>query len=989
MPIHIECCRRMYAANSIVIGITGMIRSISQINNKIQLKNANQTIDQNLSEMLAWLTDPSVFSVGQIPMRSFDQGRDSNCELNIDGEWSFFYGERKDDIPEGFYERDFDFKVWKNINVPSNWEFEGFGVPIYVNDRYPFPKNPPHIPDENPFGIYKKTITTPENWTNQKTILEFGAVKAASFYWINGHFVGYNQDSKTEVRFDVSDYMDSGEIEISVLVFRWCDGSYLECQDFWRVSGIERSVRLINVSKNHIVDHHIKPSLTNDYKNGLLEIELKYSIESASDDCVFVSLSRNGTTILAEICEAEDVDSSVFVFQVNNVEHWTAETPNLYDLVIEYKRGIETLDQRIEKIGFRNVEIIGNQLKVNGKPITLYGINRHEHDDRTCHVITTASMIEDIKLMKENHINAVRNSHYPNAREWYALCDEYGLYMIDEANIESHGMGYEEESLAKDANWQDAHMDRVERMYQRSKNHPSIIIWSLGNEAGNGINFEEAYKWLKTQDTTRPIQYEQSFEGWNTDIVCPMYPTLEMVEEYAKERGDRPYIMCEYSHAMGNSNGNLWEYWQLINKYDCLQGGFIWDWMDQGMWSEEGYWKFGGDYGPEDTPSDGNFCINGLLWPDRSPKPAMTEMKKCYQPAFFEMEKKDGIVSVRVQNRYDFIALNGLFEYEIITKTGSIDKVSQKIALLAKEETVIQIDIKNLSKIDDVWINVSVFDSDRIVGSDQFKIIDGKSNAFETNNKLEDQLLSDRIKILASTLTPKFWRAPVDNDFGWDMAQELGVWKDIEENTKLDFKEVERGMDVIWTLPNNAGSIKAKYMFDGNAVAISGCLELSDKLPPMPRFGFYFSILGNDNRVKWWGRGPHENYPDRKYSAHMGWHENEVQNMYVPYISPQESGARQDVTEFQIITEDFGIVKIESKTEIGFSALNYAPVEFNRQNINDKHTIDMQTDGNTHIFIDIAQMGLGGIDSWLSRPLDKYMLTEKVYNFEFRLTLLN
>ncbi|MFT6336708.1 MAG: beta-galactosidase [Halioglobus sp.] len=960
--------------------------------NKVKIEYSKLNIskykdNQILSEMLTWLSDPSVYNVGQIEMASFGHGRDSTYELNIDGEWSFLYGEWKDEIPVGFHEKGFDIESWKKIKVPANWEFEGYGVPIYVNDRYPFPKNPPYVPEQNPYGIYKKKVEIPKDWKNRKLILEFGAVKAASYYWINGQFIGYNQDSKTEVRFDVSEFCEFDVLEISVLVFRWCDGSYLECQDFWRVSGIERSVRMISVPDVHIVDHHIKSSLINDYNDGLLEIDLQYSMECAEADCVFMSLSRNGKTVIEQTSEVSEIDSSNSVFQIKSIEHWTAEKPQLYTLKIQLKRGEGILDQRIERIGFRNVEIIGNQLTVNGKPVTLYGVNRHEHDDRTCHVITQESMIEDIKLMKENHVNAVRNSHYPNAVEWYALCDEYGLYMVDEANIESHGMGYEEESLAKDLKWKDAHLDRVKRMYQRSKNHPSIIIWSLGNEAGNGINFEEAYSWLKSKDSTRPIQYEQSFEEWNTDIVCPMYPTLEMVEEYARERGDRPYIMCEYSHAMGNSNGNLWEYWQLINKYDCLQGGFIWDWMDQGMWSEEGYWKFGGDYGPENTPSDGNFCINGLLWPDRSPKPAIVEMKKCYQPIFFDLDLDEGKVFINVHNRYDFTEVDGQFEYSIFNKKEVLKEGSKNIYLEPQEEKEIQIEKYNLSHLDDVWIDVSFSIGGRVFGLDQFQIVDVLENEFEKQEIIEDKLLYDRIRILASTLRSKFWRAPVDNDFGWNMPEKLGIWKDFERDIKLDFKEIESGLDVIWTMPNKAGTIKAKYIFNGNTATISGCLELSNNLPPMPRFGFYFSLNGSEHEVKWWGRGPHENYPDRKCSAHMGWYESKIKDMYVPYISPQESGARQDVTEFQIITKEFGILKIESKTEIGFSALPYHPDQFDRQNRDDKHTIDMYADGSTHIIIDIAQMGLGGIDSWLSKPLDGYMLAKKMYNFEFKMTL--
>lgn len=935
--------------------------------------------------MLSWISDPSVFNVGQLGGVSFDHGRDSQHEINLDGQWSFFYGEQKFDIPDGFYKKNFSDVSWDGIKVPANWEFEGYGIPIYVNDRYPFPKNPPHVPEVNPYGIYKKKISIPNEWDKKKKVLEFGAVKAGSFYWANGHFLGYNQDSKTEVRFDVTDYIEDRELDISVLVFRWCDGSYLECQDFWRVSGIERSVRLFALPELHIVDHHIKPTLVNDYKDGLLEIDLTFPRETVSAETVRFLLFKGDQILLDETSELGDIGSSSHMFSIENVAAWTAETPNLYDLTIQLINSNSILDQRKEKIGFRNVEIKGNQLTVNGVSITLFGVNRHEHDDRACHVITRKSMIEDIKLMKENHINAVRNSHYPNAREWYTLCDEYGLYMVDEANIESHGMGYEEESLAKDEEWKNAHLDRINRMYQRSKNHPSIIIWSLGNEAGNGINFEVGYKWLKSQDDSRPIQYEQSFESWNTDIVCPMYPTLAMVEDYAKNRADRPYIMCEYSHAMGNSNGNLLEYWQLINQYDCLQGGFIWDWMDQGMWNEKGYWKFGGDYGPEDTPSDGNFCINGIVWPDRTPKPAMAEVKKCYQPILFSFDKRKGKVEVKMWNRYSFTEVSGVLKWKIISKEGSPSEGEEAITIggLSEKTAFIPFEyIENKS-----WLNVS-FDANGVdLGVDQFLInenVDCKYKSIETSADDND---SNRIQNLARTIAPKFWRAPVDNDFGWDMPKQMRYWRECEKNLDPIFSTEDNHRKVKWKFSFHGGELNAEYLFDGCSCIISGQLDISENIPPMPRFGLYFSLAGEYSLLKYWGRGPHENYPDRKYSAHIDWYEDRVEDMYIPYISPQENGARQDVEALSIMNKAGDTILVESKKGFGFTALPYPPDQLDRVERDDKHTIDLEKDGNTHIIIDFEQMGLGGIDSWLSKPLDKYMLIKKKYTFEIKISI--
>jgi len=945
---------------------------------------AKLEIKPSLSEKLNWLSDPTVFSIGQLPYSSFDHGRDDKNQLVLDGSWSFLFGEQKTEIPTNFYDITFDNTDWNQIPVPSNWEFEGYGVPIYVNDRYPFPKNPPNVPDRNPFGIYKKNISIPDEWKDQKLVLEFGAVKAASYYWANGHFLGYNQDSKTEVRFDVTDTVDDGQIDISVLVFRWCDGSYLECQDFWRVSGIERSVRLITLPRLYIADHHIKASLDNGYQNGLLAIDLEFTKETRDNHLVKIILERDGEVVINKDFDANGMESCSYAFSVKDVDTWTAETPNLYNLNIQLVRNGKVLDQRQEKIGFRTVEIKGNQLTVNGKPISIYGVNRHEHDDRTCHVITRESMVEDILLMKENHINAVRNSHYPNDREWYKLCDEYGLYMVDEANIESHGMGYEEESLAKEEQWKDAHLDRVKRMYERSKNHPSIIIWSLGNEAGNGVNFEEAYKWLKSKDTSRPIQYEQSFEAWNTDIVCPMYPTPDMVQDYAENRADRPYIMCEYSHAMGNSNGNLLEYWQLVNDFDCLQGGFIWDWMDQGMWSPDGYWKFGGDYGPDDTPSDGNFCINGLLWPDRTPKPAMAEVKKCYQPIHFSKSRSGNSIEIKIRNRYSFTNLHGIIHWEIIAKKGIITKGEFQANISSLDESGFTIEIPKL--VDRSWLNVSFISDEKTYGTDQFELISETGRNYLTLEQKVNASDKERIQKLVSSLVPIFWRAPVDNDFGWDMPKELSYWRDCQTNLSQEFSTVGNESKIKWKLPSDGGTLSMDCAFEGSTCKINGELDINNNLPSLPRLGLYTSLVGSFDKVRWWGRGPHENYPDRKYSAHMGWHESMIDDMYVPYISPQENGARQDVTDLQIKNDEGDTFIIESLNGIGFTALPYHPDQFHREDRDDKHTIDIEKDGNMHFIFDFAHMGVGGVDSWLSKPLEHYMLSEKSYKFELKVS---
>ncbi|MFK7946655.1 MAG: glycoside hydrolase family 2 TIM barrel-domain containing protein, partial [Saprospiraceae bacterium] len=598
--------------------------------------------------------NPEVFNIGQEKPRSnfiiFDNKsevgkpwKESPFYQSLNGKWRFNWVRKPADRPIDFYKNDFDTSNWKEITVPSNWEIEGFGVPIYVNDRYPFERNPPFIPHEyNPVGSYKRTFTIPKNWKNRQVFLRFEAVKSAAYFWLNGEFLGYNQDSKTPIEFDITKHLIEGENQISVEVYRWSDASYLECQDMWRLSGMEREVYLWSAPKVHIRDFWAKADLLDNVgqtasplpTDGLLSVEVEivnFGSVLAGDKLLRLELFDQQKLVCntdVEVMAKAMPFALRHHFNIKNIKKWTAETPNLYDfrLTILDKSNGKIIETTGCKVGFRKVEIRNAQLCINGVPITIKGVNRHEHDEKTAHVIDEKLMLLDIEMMKKANINAVRCSHYPNAARWYELCDEHGFYVVDEANIESHGMYTSEQCLADDERWQAAHLDRIERMFERTKNHACIIVWSMGNEAENGQNFRVAYDWLKARDSSRPVQYEQAFEEANTDIVCPMYPTLKHLEAYAKSSPKRPLIMCEYAHAMGNSLGNFADYWEVINGYDCLQGGFIWDLVDQGLAAEKDgqkYWKFGGDFTDkimgENVPSDDNFCINGLLFPDRTP----------------------------------------------------------------------------------------------------------------------------------------------------------------------------------------------------------------------------------------------------------------------------------------------------------------------------------------------------------------------------------
>lgn len=630
--------------------------------------------------------DPAVFNIGKeepsayfVPFPDVDSAitmnwKSSTFYQSLNGFWKFTWVPEPGAKPKDFWRPGFDDRNWVDFPVPANWELNGFGVPIYVNSAYEFaPKKPepPHIPhDNNPVGCYRRTFNIPEKWQGMEIFIHFGAVKSAFYLWINGQFVGYSEGSKTPAEWRITPFLRSGENVVALEVYRWSDGSYLECQDFWRLSGIERDVYIYAAPKIRIRDFFVLATLDDRYQDGHFQVtvELKNTNLNLRGERVSLEMSLLDPTGRPLLLDSRPVEMEkkekaeiVFVHGVGQPLAWTAETPNLYTLLLVLRDAKGRTTQVVpSKVGFRRVEIKDGRLLLNGRPVRLKGVNRHEHDPFTGHVVSEESMRRDIELMKQNNINAVRTSHYPNDPRWYEFCDEYGLYVVDEANIESHGMGYGERSLAKKPEWGPAHLDRTRRMVERDKNHPSVIIWSLGNEAGNGVNFELTYKWIKQRDPSRPVQYERAVLEANTDIYCPMYARVGRLVDYAREKQARPLILCEYAHSMGNSTGNLQDYWEVIETYDQLQGGFIWDWVDQGLAKKnergEIFWAFGGDFGPPGTPSDNNFCCNGLVAPDRKPHPSLAEVKKVYQ--YVSLKAIDPAAGLfEIQNKYDFLSL--------------------------------------------------------------------------------------------------------------------------------------------------------------------------------------------------------------------------------------------------------------------------------------------------------------------------------------------
>jgi len=683
---------KMIKASKIFIAVIFLLLLISDIQSQNNIQNDWE------NPKLLHINKEDSYSTS-VPFPSIEEARtklryESKYYYSLNGKWKFNWCYKPDERPKDFYKTEFDVTKWKTIPVPSNWELQGYDYPIYVNIPYEFSKNPtpPLVPkDHNPVGSYRRDFKVPQSWNGREIFIHFADVKSAFYLWINGKLVGFSKGSKLPAEFNITNYLKDGSNTLAVEVYRFSDGSYLECQDFWRISGIERDVYLYSTAKTRIKDFWINADLDDQYKNGIIKIETEiFNYNNAGQDKYFVeyNLFDKNNKLLTKAKQEVEVNrnSAKKIILNSTVDHplkWTAETPNLYTSVIVLKdqKG-KVIDVRTCKTGFRKVEIKNMQLLVNGKAILLKGVNRHEHDEFTGHYISEESMINDIKLMKQANINAVRTCHYPNDPRWYELCDQYGIYLVDEANVESHGMGYGEKSLAKDTLWLDAHLDRNIRMVERDKNHPSIIIWSMGNEGGNGVNFYECYKWIKQRDPSRPIHYERALLDWNTDIYCPMYDGIDGIVNYAKQNLPRPLILCEYSHSMGNSTGNFKDYWDAIESYPNLQGGFIWDWVDQGMakFNSKGekFWAFGGDFGPKDVPSDRNFCCNGIVSADRTPHPAYWEVKKVYQfIKIIPVDMSKGIFEVR--NKYSFINLDDfelnweIFDDGISVKKGLFD----------------------------------------------------------------------------------------------------------------------------------------------------------------------------------------------------------------------------------------------------------------------------------------------------------------------------
>lgn len=999
--------------------------------------------------------DPEVNSVNRSAMHtnyfayaSADEAKagikeNSTNFMTLNGPWKFNWVRHADARPTDFYQTNFNDKGWDDLQVPGVWELNGYGDPIYVNVGYAwrsqFKNNPPQVPTENNHvGSYRKEIILPADWKGKEIFAHFGSVTSNMYLWVNGRYVGYSEDSKLEAEFNLTNYLKPGKNVIAFQVFRWCDGSYLEDQDFFRYSGVGRDCYLYARDKKYIQDIRLTPDLDSQYKDGTLNIavDLKGSGTVALD----LTDTQGNSVATADLKGSGKLNTTL---SISNPAKWTAETPNLYTLTATLKNGNNVVEVIPVKVGFRKIELKGGQILVNGQPVLFKGADRHEMDPDGGYVVSLERMLQDIKVMKELNINAVRTCHYPDDNRWYDLCDQYGLYVVAEANVESHGMGYGDQTLAKNPSYAKAHMERNQRNVQRGYNHPSIIFWSLGNEAGMGPNFEKCYTWIKNEDKTRAVQYEQAGTSEFTDIFCPMYYDYDACIKYSEGDIQKPLIQCEYAHAMGNSQGGFKEYWDIIRKYPNLQGGFIWDFVDQSVrWKGKNgveIYAYGGDFNRFDA-SDNNFCDNGLISPDRNPNPHMHEVSYFYQniwttPA--DLSKGE----VNVYNENFFRDLSAYYmEWEVLKggkaiRSGRVDnlnvapqqtakikldlgktcqctewllnvsyKLKNREGLLAAGHTVAKdqltlnpykapaMELKNVETTNVAIVTPQIIDNQRnylIVKGENFTVEFNKANGYLSKYDVNGlEMIKE-----GAALTPNFWRAPTDNDMGAGLQHRFAVWKNpglklvrlasttvdnqVQVTAEYDMKAVSAKLYLEYVI-NNQGAVKItqKMTADKNA-----------KVSPMFRFGMQMQMPKNFNTIEFYGRGPVENYSDRNHSTDLGIYRQSVDEQFYSYIRPQETGNKTDIRWWKQLNAGGNGVKIVAEAPFSASALHYTIESLDDGAQKDqRHSPEVKKANLTNLCIDKAQMGLGCVNSWGTIALPKYQLPYGDYEFTFILS---
>ena len=1004
--------------------------------------------------------DPTIFQINQEPPRAHFFAYESEALANINnplqsdyfqslnGTWKFNFSKNPDGRPKNFYKSNYDDSNWSDITVPGHWELQGWSVPIYLDEEYPFTPNPPFVPhDYNTVGSYRRSFSIPESWKGRDIFLRFGSVRSAFYVWVNGQLVGYSQGSKTPAEFNISAFTRIGENNVSVQVYRFSDGSYLEGQDTWRVSGLERDVQLYSRSKMRILDFFVNADIDSVFQTGLFSIHIDLLNNTGLNDSLTVRAKLvdplQRYRAIFDSTRTVSVDS-VFSLQieskVNRAKLWSAEEPNLYQLQLSLLNNSGQIIEVItQQVGFRKIEIKAGQLLVNGKPLMFRGVNRHEWDPYFGRAITESSMLEDIKLMKQHNINAVRAAHYPNQERWYELCNEYGLYVIDEANIEAHGMRFHEngfEHITNDTLWTAQWLDRGYRMFERDKNQPSIIMWSMGNEAGDGKNFVKLYQMIKQLDSSRPVVYEPAKLSSHTDVVFPMYDTIDEISAFAVSNPDRPLILCEYAHAMGNSVGNLIDYWNTFEKYRSLQGGFIWDWADQVIAKSDSngidYWAYGGDFGDEFIENDSNFCANGLVAADRSLNPHILEVKKVYQPIRF---KADNLYRgrIKVTNDYDFIDLSDFTFSWFINGDGKTVSSGSfgTLDLNPGESRTLQFNLSNIRPKIGVRYYLTVqaktkyekplVPINHMVAWDQFELpiyreelaqnpinlsslnlfkndkgIEIYGKGFKVIFTRESGQISEYVKngntLLTSPAKPNFWRAPNDNDLGNGMPVRTKVWKNAGTRmlTKSVYSALKNNTAEILMVSEDTlskSTLSSRYLVYGNGtIQITQKLEVSDSTQAeIPRFGLKFSIPGDFDHVSWFGRGPHESYIDRKTSAAIGHYSGSVWEQSYSYVRPQETGNKTDVYWMALSNGSNGLMA-KGLPKFDGSVHQYPYSDLDHIPSSQRHgKLDLKKKNQIDWLIDYKQMGVGGDNSWGARPHDIYTIYPGEYEYSFML----
>lgn len=1010
-----------------------------------------------------WWLDPEVNEVNTMaPRAAFfayetenlakaDQKARSERYLSLEGKWKFNFSKDHDKAPRDFYSLKYDDSQWTDFPVPGILELNGYGDAIYSNNGYPwrtqFRPEPPFVEERNIYtGSYRKMVTVPADWKGERIYLHVGSATSNLMVWVNGKFVGYSEDSKVSAEFDLTKYLTPGkENLIAMQVMRWCDGSYLEDQDFWRFTGIAREVYLYARPQAHIADLFITPDLVNNYQDGTLEVKLN-AVGAKGETVMFSLKDKEGKEVAAQTAKVGGNGEVKVNFDIKNPLKWTAETPNLYTLYTTLMDGKQVAEVVPQRVGFRKVEIKNAQVLVNGQPVLFKGANRHELDPVTGYVVSMDRMLEDIRVMKELNINAVRTCHYPNDPRWYELCDIYGIYMVAEANIESHGMGYGDKTLAKEPTYEKAHLERNESNIKIYKNHPSIIFWSVGNEAGYGPNFEKAYDLVKAYDPSRPCQYEQAGQNGKTDIFCPMYYDYGGCDKYSQGDNPRPLIQCEYAHAMGNSMGGFKEYWDMVRKYPKYQGGFIWDFVDQGLRVKNKQGKtiyaYGGDFGRYPT-SDHNFNCNGIINPDRKPNPHANEVRYYYQNIWATAKDlKAGEVEVYNENFFkslDDVELQWTLESEgkvLANGRNALDIPAQQKRVVKLDGYSLPADVKGevVLNLDFVLKKAEpMLDAGYAVAREQFVVNPYTFPTMEsvlavTSGKYDTRKVEKEEKVAWVTLsagntsvtfnhwngwidyldvdgkpmleegyaiTPDFWRAPTDNDYGAGTQRKLHAWKNPEMKMK-SFKVVEnegkaeKGVEVVYDMPSVEATLTMTYtLTPAGELVVNEAMTVNKDAkhkPELMRYGMQLVMPKAYNMLTYYGKGPGENYIDRNNGDRLGVYDAKVADQYWGYVRPQESGNKTEVRYWQVKDENGKGLEFYSFAPMECSTLNYLASDLDDgwdKNAHQSHSGDLTPRDFSVVKLAARQRGLACVNSWGAIPLEQYRMPYQDYSFTY------